>query len=237
MSRSFQSVHRCDIVMTDRTSARRRRPARWTCSPGATARAPGTRTMKDCSPMRVSISVSAPRYSTATTRGRQAVAASRSASGRMPIASVRSRRAGAPAASAPSPGQERRRKHVHRRRADEARREDRRGLLVERGGRGVLLDAAAAHQDHLVRHGHRLDLIVGDIQHGHAEAALQGADFAPHLDAQLRVEVGERLVHQADRRLARRSRGRARRAAAARRRAARACGRAGARARGCRRRA
>ena len=75
------------------------------------------------------------------------------------------------------------------------------GPLVELGRRRVLLDPAVPHQHDLVRHGHGLDLVVRDVEHGHAEAPLQGADLAPHLDAQLRVEVRQRLVHEADLRL------------------------------------
>ena len=42
---------------------------------------------------------------------------------------------------------------------------------------------------------------MGDVQHGHPEAARQCADFAPHFHAQLSIEIGQRLVHQADARL------------------------------------
>jgi len=96
---------------------------------------------------------------------------------------------------------ERGRNHIHRRRSDEARREHRGGLLVQRRRRRILLDVAVAHQHHLIRHRHRLDLIMRDIQHGHAEAALQCANLTPHLDPQLCVQIGERLVHQAHTRL------------------------------------
>ncbi len=53
----------------------------------------------------------------------------------------------------------------------------------------------------LVSHAHRLALVVGDIDHGDAELLLQRPDFAAHLGAQLGVEIGQRLVHQTDRRL------------------------------------
>ena len=75
------------------------------------------------------------------------------------------------------------------------------GPRVELGRRRVLLDAARSQQHDLVRHAHRLDLVMRDVDHGHAELPLQRADLAPHLLAQLRVEVRQRLVHQADRRL------------------------------------
>ena len=42
---------------------------------------------------------------------------------------------------------------------------------------------------------------MGDIEHGDAEPLLQRADLAAHLDPQLGIEIGERLVHEAHRRL------------------------------------
>src|SRR5437773_1391905 len=61
-------------------------------------------------------------------------------------------------------------------------------------------DAAPRKQDHAVGHRHRLDLIMSNIDHGDAELALQVTDLLPHLLAQLRIEIGERLVHQAHQR-------------------------------------
>jgi hypothetical protein len=49
---------------------------------------------------------------------------------------------------------------------------------------------------------HRLGLVVGDVDGRDAEAPLQLGDVRAHLDAQLGVEVGERLVHQEHARLA-----------------------------------
>ena len=51
-------------------------------------------------------------------------------------------------------------------------------------------------------HRHRLDLVVRDVDRRHAEVVLELRDLGPHLDAELRVEVRERLVHQEDLRLA-----------------------------------
>ncbi len=51
-------------------------------------------------------------------------------------------------------------------------------------------------------HRHRLDLVVRDVQRRHLQRLLDARDLCPHLDAQLRVEVGERLVHQESLRLA-----------------------------------
>ena len=57
------------------------------------------------------------------------------------------------------------------------------------------------HHD-LVGHGHGLDLVVGDIDHRVAELLVQLGDLHPHLHAQRRVEVRQRLVEQEDLRLA-----------------------------------
>ena len=77
------------------------------------------------------------------------------------------------------------------------------GARVELGGRGVLLDLTIAEQDDLVGHAHGLGLIVGDVHHGHAELLLESPDLAAHVEAKLGVEVRQRLVHEAHRRLAR----------------------------------
>ena len=53
-----------------------------------------------------------------------------------------------------------------------------------------------------VAHRHRLDLVVGDVDRGHAETLLQCLDLAAHVDAELRVEVRQRLVHEEHLRLA-----------------------------------
>ena len=46
--------------------------------------------------------------------------------------------------------------------------------------------------------GHRLRLVVRDVHRGDREVGLELGDVRPHLDAQLGVQVGERLVHQED---------------------------------------
>jgi hypothetical protein len=69
-------------------------------------------------------------------------------------------------------------------------------------GRADLLHAAGVHHDHALRQRHRLDLVVGDEQRGHAQFAVQLLDLEPGLRAQLGVEVGQRLVEQEDLRLA-----------------------------------
>jgi hypothetical protein len=70
---------------------------------------------------------------------------------------------------------------------------------VVEGERGVgLLDDAVFHDDDAVAHGHGLDLVVGDVDHGGLEALVELDDLGAHLDAHLGVEVGERLVEEED---------------------------------------
>ena len=49
---------------------------------------------------------------------------------------------------------------------------------------------------------HRLDLVVGDVDRRLAEALVELLDLGPHVDAQLGVEIGERLVEQEQLRIA-----------------------------------
>src|SRR5690606_1159455 len=76
------------------------------------------------------------------------------------------------------------------------------GPVVEVDGAVDLLDEAVLHDHDACTHRHRLDLVVGDVDGGDAEALVQLADAGAHLDAQLGVEVRQRLVHQEDLRLA-----------------------------------
>ena len=92
--------------------------------------------------------------------------------------------------------------HVHGRRADEARDEDVGRPVVELERRARLLDDAGVHDDDLVGHRHRLDLVVGDVDGRHLEALVQRLDLRAHLHAQLGVEIGERLVEQEHLRIA-----------------------------------
>ena len=87
-------------------------------------------------------------------------------------------------------------------RADEPGDELVRGMVVELERRADLLDHAVAQDDDLVGEGHRLDLVVGDVDHGGVEPLVEPRELDAHLHAQRGVEVGERLVEQEDLRLA-----------------------------------
>ena len=95
------------------------------------------------------------------------------------------------------------RQYVHRRRADELGDEQVAGSLVELHRRADLLDVAVLEHDDAVGQRHRLDLVVGDVDHGRVgHALLELGDLDAGRDAQRRVEVGQRLVEQEDFRVA-----------------------------------
>ena len=85
---------------------------------------------------------------------------------------------------------------IHRRRADEAGDEARARRVVELVRRTDLLDHAVVHDDHAIGERHRLDLVVGDVDGRGAHLLVHPLDLDAHLHAQLRVEVGQRLVEQ-----------------------------------------
>ena len=85
---------------------------------------------------------------------------------------------------------------VHARRADETGDEDVGRLLVEPQRGVALLEDPVPEHRHPVAHRHGLDLVVGDVDGGGGQPALQRGDLGAGLHAQLGVEVGQRLVHQ-----------------------------------------
>ena len=89
-------------------------------------------------------------------------------------------------------------REVHLRRADEAGDEDVAWRGVQLVGRAHLLQPSLVGDGDAVRQGHRLDLVVGDVDHGGAEALVQFLELDPHPRAQGRVEVAQRLVEQED---------------------------------------
>ena len=85
---------------------------------------------------------------------------------------------------------------IHRRRADEGGDElvDRIVVEIERGA--YLLDPTTVQHHDLVGHGHRFDLVVGDVDRGGLQLLVQRLDLAAHYHAQLGVEVRQRLVEK-----------------------------------------
>ena len=95
-------------------------------------------------------------------------------------------------------GRQRAADKIHRGAADKASDELVDGLVVEVERLVDLLDQAILHDHDPVAHGHRLDLVVSDVDHRRLEAGVQLADFSAHLHAQLGIEVGQRLVKEED---------------------------------------
>ena len=85
---------------------------------------------------------------------------------------------------------------VHRGRADERRHEEVGWLLVETLRRVDLDDPAVAHDGDALAKRHRLRLVMGDVDARDREAGVQLRERSAHPDAELCVEVRERLVHQ-----------------------------------------
>ena len=70
------------------------------------------------------------------------------------------------------------------------------GWWEQRLGGVDLLEQAVADHRHPRAQGHGLDLVVGDVHDGGGQLLVQPGQLGPHLDPQLGVEVGQRLVHQ-----------------------------------------
>src|SRR5260370_914180 len=62
--------------------------------------------------------------------------------------------------------------------------------LVDVLGAAGLLDPSAIHHHDAVGGGHRLDLVVGDVERGVFVLVMQAEDLETHLLAQIGVEVG-----------------------------------------------
>jgi hypothetical protein len=91
---------------------------------------------------------------------------------------------------------ERRGAQVHRWGTDEPGDEGVHRAVVK-GARGVaLLENPVVEHGDPVAHGHRLDLVVGDVHGGHAQPALQRGDLRAGRRPKLRVQVGQWLVHE-----------------------------------------
>ena len=88
------------------------------------------------------------------------------------------------------------RNEVHGRRADEACNKLVIRITVKVHWCANLFDAAQAQNNDLVSKRHRLDLIVGYVDHRRADFLVQARDFDPHLDPQFGVEIGEWFVEQ-----------------------------------------
>ncbi len=85
---------------------------------------------------------------------------------------------------------------IHRRRADERGDEQVRRLAEQPLRRVELLEHAVPQDGDALAEGHRLDLVVRDVERRDAEPIVERRELGAHRDAKFRVEVRERLVHQ-----------------------------------------
>src|SRR5262249_61038095 len=70
------------------------------------------------------------------------------------------------------------------------------GMMIDLERRRDLLEPAAIEHRHAVGHGHRFRLVVGHVDHGDADVAMNALELDLHLLAQILVERAERLVAQ-----------------------------------------
>ena len=80
--------------------------------------------------------------------------------------------------------------------ADELANELGPGREVQLFGRPCLSDRPLAHDHDPIGDGHGLLLVVGHVDRGDAQAALEAADLPPGVDPQLGVEIGQGLVEE-----------------------------------------
>ncbi|EJZ18176.1 phenol hydroxylase [Rhizobium sp. Pop5] len=73
--------------------------------------------------------------------------------------------------------------------------------MVERHRRPFLCHHALVQHHDTIRHRHRLHLVVGDVNDGRLQLAVQALQLRAHLHAERRIEVRQRLVEQDQRRL------------------------------------
>jgi hypothetical protein len=59
-----------------------------------------------------------------------------------------------------------------------------------------LLHFGVGHNHDPVAHGHGLNLVVGDVDGGCAQAKVQSLDFGPHILPEVGIQSSQRLVHQ-----------------------------------------
>ena len=94
------------------------------------------------------------------------------------------------------PGREADIEKVHRRVTDEAGDEKVGRPVVDLLRRCELLHRAVLHHRDEVGHGHGFQLIMGYVDGGRAELQMKTLQLRAHGDAQLGIEIAQRLVHQ-----------------------------------------
>src|SRR5258708_7950552 len=85
---------------------------------------------------------------------------------------------------------------VHWRTTNEAGDKEIFGLPVKSQRIGYLHDETVSQDADAITHGHRLDLVVGHVNHCGTQLSVQAGDLRAHLDAHVRVQVGQRFVEK-----------------------------------------
>jgi hypothetical protein len=75
------------------------------------------------------------------------------------------------------------------------------GRGVDLARRPDLYELPCLQDADAVRHRHGFDLVVGHVEDGGTQIALDTLQLKPHLGAELGIKRGERLIHEIDRRL------------------------------------
>jgi len=68
------------------------------------------------------------------------------------------------------------------------------GSVVDLLRRADLLDTALVHDGDTIRHRHRLELVVGDVDGGRIDAVVQLAQLTAHQPAKFRIQRAQRLI-------------------------------------------
>src|SRR5260370_4483717 len=85
---------------------------------------------------------------------------------------------------------------VHRRTADEASNEEIFRLPVKSQRIGYLHDETVAHDANAITHGHRLNLVMGNVNHGITELSVEFGNLRAHLHTHLGVQVRQWFVEK-----------------------------------------
>lgn len=85
---------------------------------------------------------------------------------------------------------------VDGRRAEEGGGEEIFGSMVEFRGGASLLEAPFAKEGDAVAEGHGFSLVMGDVNEGNGELALEGFDFGAEFLAGGGIEIGERFIKE-----------------------------------------
>ena len=87
-------------------------------------------------------------------------------------------------------------KQVHGGRTHEIRHEHVGGCIVDLGRRSRLLQHAILQHRDLGGERHCLDLVMGDVDDGGLDALVEALDLGAHVNTELGIEVGQRLIEQ-----------------------------------------